>query len=86
MMSYPGDEIGRSAFEVMMRRQWWPSYEEDGWRLDDLNASCAELAEWALAHPFPDPFTALVEADKWYRENLDGKRQPYPGHRLERVP
>ncbi len=64
--------LARNAFDVMMRRGWWPSWEEDGdWRLDEPGDVCTELGEWVRANPFPDPFTALVEADKWYREHVE---------------
>ena len=71
--------LARDAFELMMRRGWWAVpmngiKEKDGWALPAFR--------WAVYGPgaasidrrgFDDPLTALVEADKWYRENIEGK-------------
>lgn len=79
--------VGRQAFDVMMRRgwtanrakdaidgtqRWWVdatfdgSDDEDNWSPDDFQA-------WMEDRHWPDPFTALVEADKWYAANVDGQ-------------
>lgn len=62
--------LARNAFDVMMRRGWHAnlykgSPPEGGmWYVD--------VPEMRIAIPaWPDPFTALVEADKWYRENME---------------
>ncbi len=57
--------LARNAFEVMMRRGWGVEWNADGWTVTGLNWSGPETAA--------DPFTALVEADKWYRENVEKK-------------
>lgn len=65
--------LARGAFDVMMRRKWEPEAwlaEGDVWGVDSAVASLpAEL----YAMRWPDPFTALVEADRWYVENVEGK-------------
>lgn len=64
--------IARNAFDVMMRRGWSPLKSRNGWRVDQDDGTYfafgkdgVEPAEWA------DPFTALVAADAWYRENVE---------------
>jgi hypothetical protein len=65
--------LARNAFDVMMRRGWFvvPNYMTrpgTAWRVKTAWPNCeVEWKEW------PDPFTALVEADKWFRENVDNK-------------
>ena len=66
MREYPGDDVARRAFDVMMRRGWgvrkptvgslkWYVFTTDGGMLD-----CGS---------FPDPFTALIAADEWSEAN-----------------
>ncbi len=64
--------IARNAFDVMMRRGWFvvPNYcNRPGtfWRVKTGLAGDLEIdwKEWS------DPFTALVKADAWYRENVE---------------
>ena len=60
--------LARNAFDVLIRRGWGVVRFTDGWKVflsDDwsfLRSAC-----WA------DPFTALVEADKWYKANVEKK-------------
>jgi hypothetical protein len=65
--------LARNAFDVMMRRGWvldrrevegkWSEwYVLDVPGFDGVSPVSAEFGPW------PDPFTALVEADKLYRE------------------
>jgi hypothetical protein len=66
--------LARNAFDVMMRRGWFPKRADISrkWfvlRLSDsfqheelIGTGCAD-----------DPFTALVEADEWYKENVEGR-------------
>lgn len=62
--------LARNAFDVMMRRGWSPERMGDTWVVNDEDGR-------AFCHPhdqmmrWPDPFTALVEADEWYRENVE---------------
>lgn len=80
------DDIGfiglaRQALDVMMRRGWYPVFlpsmfgEPAKWRLGHPNVGCRGfngLPPFGLG-PWGDPFTALVESDKWYRENVEDK-------------
>ncbi len=78
--------LARSAFDVMMRRGWHPvplNYEGEpltlGWIVcsregPDSEERCPNVAA-RFKMPFqqwPDPFTALVEADKWMAEQEKG--------------
>ncbi len=56
--------LARNAFDVMMRRGWGVEKLGDGWQIvtDEMRA---------LRESFSDPFTALVEADKWHKENVE---------------
>ena len=60
--------LARNAFDVMVRRGWFPiSVPGRGmWRCGTRGQHFGvETIEYA------DPFTALVEADKWYREHVE---------------
>ena len=76
--NYPGHEIAKEAFDVMMRRGWGVArqYPEQGgqWYVNDENETqIAQLinGKWCYPSICDDPFTALVEADRWYRENVE---------------
>jgi hypothetical protein len=67
--------LARLAFDVMMRRGWHvePSAVlvggcPNGWKARKFAGDfCEDIdSSW-----HPDPFTALVEADKWHRENVE---------------
>jgi hypothetical protein len=80
--------LARNAFDVLQRRGWsicrehlwgdpvrrnklawivrWPNYL-DG-KLGEIVGPLGNELIWAA-----DPFTALVEADKWYREQVEGR-------------
>lgn len=75
----------RHAFDVMMRRGWSALKSPvpcEGWRVDMNNGNYfafgredeigAQPAHW------PNPFTALVEADKWWRDDTEAKPCPTP--------
>ena len=68
--------LARNAFHIMMRRLWHPvcmnvSLPENNyvgrnkWTVAGIGLIPSEAA-W-----FDDPFTALVEADKWYAANKE---------------
>jgi hypothetical protein len=64
--------LARNAFDVMMRRGWFvvPRYiNRPGtlWWVKTGMATDCEI-DWM---EFPDPFTALVEADAWYKEHIE---------------
>ena len=68
--------LGRNALDVMMRRLWWPAHFPFGWQVhwnkDDFNGKGAdELLNWSMQQKFTHPFIALIEADKWYKENVE---------------
>lgn len=69
--------LARNAFDVMMRRGWhvWPPCEDIGWK---VFATTASMDKWTLENHFLDPFTALVEADKWYREHVEAAAPQEP--------
>lgn len=64
--------LARNAFDVQLRRGWgvMPCRSVAGWWVckdsegTPFRDDCPRLY-------WPDPFTALVEADKWYRENAE---------------
>lgn len=68
--------LSRNAFDVMMRRGWTAIPMRRGdelwWSVRLKDGSDMDL-KFIVNSPsrglFSDPFTALVEADKWYREN-----------------
>lgn len=66
--------LARQAFDVMMRRGWY-AYPallvgSQAWRVAGLSMpDDREMDRLGLF--FSDPFTALVEADKWYALNIE---------------
>lgn len=73
--------LARNAFEVMTRRGWWAVKDILGTffvkgpnkgKFQHLDTP-HPFDDWGNPSRFPDPYTALVEADKWYRENVEGK-------------
>lgn len=68
--------LARNAFDAMMRRGWgvFPSQTEPGWGivLPHLpQYAPRDKYRWIRAKRWPDPFTALVEADRWYSANME---------------
>ncbi len=66
--------LARNAFDVLMRRKTWRVYWD--WQfncfcVEDFQGKPCERDEW-LAARWQDPFTALVEADKWLTEQEKG--------------
>lgn len=68
--------LARNAFDVMIRRGWHT------WPLDDgtWEVGSGDGRWWVETIPsvlsWPDPFTALVAADQWYRENIEKETAP----------
>lgn len=66
--------LARNAFEIMVRRGWsvrseWCNLNEfvvTGWNVVDQNG--VPLRQHYVS--YGDPFTALIEADMWYKENI----------------
>ena len=69
--------LARNAFDVMMRRGWGPKLARDGtWfcdAFDDNSRQSKEFMDWVFSQSYADPFAAVVEADKWYKENVEAK-------------
>lgn len=74
--------LARNAFDVMMRRGWhvrrastgeWVVYHPGDGRVGLSTMVGLEDEDGNLLHS-TDPFTALVEADLWYRENVENGR------------
>ncbi len=72
--------LARNAFDVMMRRGWsvrtWIPGSLDG-KAPRRFGVIDEDGEWLHKTDYwitsrHDPFTALVEADRWYREHVEG--------------
>ncbi len=60
--------LARNAFDVMMRRGWQPRQNSKGWRAwnpDDEDYMGHDEDGYFY---WPDPFTALVEGDKFNPE------------------
>jgi hypothetical protein len=60
------------AFDVMIRRRWgvtYPPGARKGWIVNGPDVP----EQFWKPNPenWPDPFTALVEADKWMKENVE---------------
>lgn len=65
--------LARKAFGIMMRRGWQTYPLEDGW----WEVANGDGKWWGEVLPpilaWSNPFTALVEADKWYVKNVERK-------------
>ncbi len=65
--------LARNAFEIMMRRGWGVNRYGDGWRPFVRDRAQFEMVRWMNSRGeefcWPDPFTALVEADAWWRKH-----------------
>ena len=65
--------LARNAFDVMMRRGWWPIKRGDKWQVggQDPDEPSETWETTPIQTGWPDPFTALVEADAWYKANVE---------------
>lgn len=61
--------LARKAFGVMQRRGWGVVHFPSGWTIAFKSMSPLERFRGLR---WQDPFTALVEADDWWRRNIDG--------------
>jgi hypothetical protein len=68
--------LARNAFDVMMRRGWNSSVDVQGkwFVVDRHNRPVHHADEHGNPVRLADPFTALVEADKWYVENVENRK------------
>lgn len=69
--------LARNAFDVMMLRGWqverWQNkFGNYFWRVSQSPFHpTTEFWKYLEKRQWVDPFTALVEADKWHRENCE---------------
>lgn len=64
--------LARNAFDVMMRRGWYAyPVSVETWQVEMCGISNDDRRQWMALGEHADPFTALVEADKWYKENVE---------------
>ncbi len=67
--------LARKAFDVMVRRGWYPVRQPDGkWTVcTNGRAQYFPPLLWDSWRKlvFSDPFTALCDADEWYREKVE---------------
>lgn len=77
--------LARIAFDVMLRRGWSAILnpcDEKTWRVDMNDGTCfaygreEEFDAGVNPADWPDPFTALVEADRWYAEHVEKASNP----------
>jgi hypothetical protein len=61
--------LARNAFDVMLRRGW-DTYFSKSLHQWTVFRGAPELRDYPHSW-HDDPFTALVEADKWMRENVE---------------
>lgn len=69
--------LARNAFDVMMRRGWclrseWSDHGTfivNGWSV----VGCRDDGIHKHLVTYPDPFTALIEADAWYKANIEAR-------------
>lgn len=71
--------LARNAFDVMMRRKRWFTSPLGGgmWTVftgeDRIGGGHTAYGYFGHDLKWPDPFTALIEADKWYAANVENK-------------
>lgn len=68
--------LARNAFDVMMRRGWWSVPQKCGETWIAMNAFAVQIergGNTGIYFVSPDPFTCLVEADRWFKEHVDAK-------------
>ena len=59
--------MARNFLDITMRRGWGVIVHPDGWGVDVILPKL-RLMRW------DDPFTAVVEAEKWWVANMEGKQ------------
>ena len=68
--------LARNVFDIMVRRGWWVA---------PLEVVSPPRTIWFVVGGIgtrrfnaTDPFSALIAADKWYREHVECKQAPVP--------
>jgi hypothetical protein len=73
--------LARNALDVLMNRKYWQVRFNPGnqkWFVDFHSKRFDTILareKTGYVHDHLDPFTALVEADRWYKENIEGKHE-----------
>lgn len=71
--------MARNAFGIMMRRGWISKLDCHGkWIVSnkEMAEATVDIPDDEYPNRFCDnPFTALVESDKWYREHVENKER-----------
>lgn len=72
--------LARKAFDVQMRRGWGTQKHNGFWIVSVrsvVDMGNLYFSGWLSNHcrDFIDPFTSMVEADKWYSENVEQQRE-----------
>lgn len=62
--------LARNALDVMMRRGWYAEPDSEKWF---VRGECTGPLSMMGDCVWSDPFTALVEADRWYAEHVEQK-------------
>ena len=57
--------LARNAFDIMLRLLW-NTQELDGYWIVFGRTCPLKVHQWSETQHFTDPFTALVESEKWY--------------------
>lgn len=63
----------RNALDIQMRRQWGTRVTMTGWNISNTLGMLPDdggFNDWVMDQDWPDPATALNEAEKWYVANV----------------
>ena len=61
-------KLAQAAFDVLMRRRWSVDKHDYGWFVSTDKGQRPDAVSPDGRAYFDDPFTALVETEKWYKE------------------
>ncbi len=64
--------LARNAFDVMMMRNWHAEFVDGRWLAIDDDGHAVHYGN-SYFPPGNDPFTVIVDSDKWYREQVENK-------------
>ena len=73
--------LARNAYDIQIRRGWTANKSDQGWWVDASydgsddgdNWHPDSFQEWLDGRFWDCPLKAMVEADKWHRENCEAK-------------